>query len=283
MSSTAWVQEVQHVLSKAAWTLQRFGLTPGKLRNRLLASSSPRIFCVSVPKAGTHLVERAICLHPALYRRLMPTLDECNLDPALGLGGVLGKLDPGQLLVSHLFCTDRRVRDVSESGVRSIFVIRDPRDVVISQSSYLMKMKKHRFHHAFSGQLDRKNAIRISILGNENSGLPSIRAILDGMRGWMEHAGLVIRFEDLVGTGGGGSEQAQRDSLRRLFEFLEVDMDENWIDETARRVFSSASPTFRKGRINQWKRVFDQELVDLFKEEAGQPLIDYGYEKSLEW
>ena len=61
-------------LTRAWWDLQRFGLTPDKLPRRVHNPQAPPVFLISIPKSGTHLLERALCLHPLLYRRLERTL-----------------------------------------------------------------------------------------------------------------------------------------------------------------------------------------------------------------
>ena len=87
--AAAWV-------SRQAWTLERFGLSPGKLPKRLSDQGAPRVFCVSIPKSGTHLLERALCLHPALYRKLVPTISGANVAKFGGLPLWPGESVPGR-------------------------------------------------------------------------------------------------------------------------------------------------------------------------------------------
>jgi hypothetical protein len=51
-------------LRKTHWRLYAFGLTPGRLALRLANGHLPAVLCTSLPKAGTNLVVRALCLHP---------------------------------------------------------------------------------------------------------------------------------------------------------------------------------------------------------------------------
>ena len=57
---------------------RRFGLRPIDIPQRL-NPSGPRIHLVSVPKAGTHLLERVLCLYPGVFRRLIPSLNRWNV------------------------------------------------------------------------------------------------------------------------------------------------------------------------------------------------------------
>src|SRR5207237_5238920 len=84
------------------WTLRRFGLTPGKLVRRASDRDAPRVFCVSIPKAGTHLLERALCLHPRLYRKLLPTVADDNIGRWCGFDNLLRRIRPGEVVASHL-------------------------------------------------------------------------------------------------------------------------------------------------------------------------------------
>jgi hypothetical protein len=43
------------------------------------------------------------------------------------------------------------------------------------------------------------------------------------------------------------------------------------------RLFSSASPTFRRGEIGGWRESFDPALEALFTQEAGNCMEVYGY------
>ena len=52
--------------------------------------------------------------------------------------------------------------------------------------------------------------------------------------------------------------------------------------EIANQLFGGTA-TFRKGQIGAWKKEFTQEQKELFKEHAGQLLIDLGYEKDYNW
>src|SRR5262249_47770326 len=101
--AAAWV-------SRQRWTLERFGLSPGKLPRRIADPGAPRVFCVSIPKSGTHLLERALCLHPALYRKFVPTVSGENIGKWNGLEGLVGRIRPGQVVVSHLRHSDRDQR-----------------------------------------------------------------------------------------------------------------------------------------------------------------------------
>lgn len=264
-------------LDRYRWDAHRFGLTPSKLLRRLHDPGAPRVLCVSIPKAGTHLLERAICLHPAMYRKILPTLSHTNVARYGGLPRILARLRPGQVVVSHLRHDPDAERTAHELGVRGVFLSRDPRDVVMSQVHYVTKDRRHRFHPLFAARPEIKDKVRLAITGDPAHDMPSIADRLDYFGGWLDSGFHVVRFEELIGSSGGGDATLQRDVVRGLFDGLGIPADDETVDRVCRRLFSSASPTFRSGSIGGWRSAFDPELEALFRETVGDRARRYGY------
>jgi hypothetical protein len=96
-----------------------------------------------------------------------------------------------------------------------------------------------------------------------------------------------VRYEDLL--------ERPHEEVRRLLEFLGAKADE----ETVRRCVEAASferlskgrkrgeedvtSFFRKGVAGDWRNVFTERDKEIFKEEAGELLIELGYETGREW
>ena len=122
--------------------MDRRALRPDAAQARVArrAGVLPRALVVSLPKAGTHLVERAICLHPRLYRRFLPTLNPENVGEE-GLAGVVRAQRPGQVVVAHL-PFDPAYPELLED-VKTLFVIRDPRDMAVSLAHYIESRGDH--------------------------------------------------------------------------------------------------------------------------------------------
>jgi len=273
---------MSNFLARQWWNAERFGLTPNKLPLRMLNTGMPRIFCITIPKAGTHLLERALCKHPRLYRQLRKTVDEHNLS-ARGLEHIISRLRPGQLIFSHLFYTEERERLLREADVRCMFMIRDLRDIILSEANYLTSNKSHIYHDAFSGMESQHERILRSLEGCESVGLPSMAQLFDGFHGWMQSCAHVIRFEDLIGQQGGGDDERQQQTLSDMFAFLDIPCDSQQSQKLASCIYSRASPTFHCGSAMQWPRFFDAETKKRFKELTGSAIVDYGYETSNAW
>jgi sulfotransferase family protein len=267
-----------HSLPLNAWTLERFGLTPQKIRARVRHPTSGGVLCVSLPKAGTHLLERAVCLHPGLHRKLLPTVAPVTLRRWNGLDGLLGRMRPGEVVVGHLPYEERYATALAGSNVRALFVIRDPRDVVLSQVHYTTSFVRHRFHQAFAERSDLRDRIRLAVVGDDERGIPSIATRLDRYAGWLTTECHVVRFEDLVGSAGGGDDETQYRTVSSIYDYVSAASDERLIREVCDRLFSRDSPTFRRGAIGQWRDAFDADLTALFGRVVGDRLERFGYD-----
>jgi hypothetical protein len=236
------------------------------------------VLLVSIPKSGTHLLERALCLHPLLFRKVAPTLSRKSIDEKWGgLDGLAERLQPGQVAVSHLRFHDGYADVLARHGVKALFMIRNPRDVLVSLVHYNLDRDDIRVHELYANLPDQKERLRLAITGDPANRIPSIGERLDLYRGWLDSGALVVRFEDLVGASGGGDQDTQLDTLRAIFRHLGVPADERLVRDIRGKVFSSASPTFRKGAIGQSKLAFDDELETLYRERAGDAVSAYGY------
>jgi hypothetical protein len=261
------------------WTLERFGLTPSKLWYRALPDrGAARVLSVSLPKAGTHLLERTLCLHPRLYRKLMPTVWPEELERRGALPRLLRTLSPGQIAVSHIPFRDGYPEVVGRARARSLFLIRDPRDIVLSQAHYAVNHPRHPFHQAFARAHDLRGRIMVAIDGDEAVGLESIAQRLDRYDGWLIGADLVVRFEDLVGPSGGGDLGQQLAVVEAIYRLLGVDADQPLVEEVCGRLFSRDSPTFRSGTIGGWRDQLDDELLARFQAAVGDRAMRYGYQ-----
>jgi hypothetical protein len=258
------------------WTLERFGLTPGKLRYRVSNPGMASVLCVSIPKAGTHLLERAICLHPRWHRKILPTVSP-GMQKWDGLDALLARLRPGQVAIAHLPYHESYREILSRHDVKTIFVMRDPRDIVVSQVHYTERLAHHPHHDAFSRRPAGREQLELAILGDPDAGIPSIRERLDRYAGWLNTADLAVRFEDLVGPAGAGDRGRQEHAIRSIYNLLHMEVDDAFVQRICDSLFSGDSPTFRKGTIAQWRRDFDPEMAATFERAVDGAMDPYGY------
>lgn len=184
-------------VSRRLWDLERCGCTPQKMAARVLNKTEPRICVISVPKAGTHLAERALILHPRLYRLMVPTLHSQNLERFGGLPSVIKRMRPGSVVVTHLHYSGSNYEVLKQSEVKVIVVIRDFRDVLVSRAFYVVRNRRHPYHQ-YAKELSLEVRFLGAIVGDPRRGVPSLRDTLHWFVGWLNRDFSVIRFENLV-------------------------------------------------------------------------------------
>ena len=265
------------------YDLERFGLTPTKILTRLISDSSrnPRIVTVTMPKSGTNLLQRILILHPSLRRAWLPTLGNRNKEIWSDVQKLLKPVRQGSIISTHFdYDEDLALVLQRELGFKTIFMVRDPRDVVISAIHYIQSWPGHPHKKLISSMGSDKEKILAII--NGHSIIPSISQKIRRFSGWIDKSHLV-RFEDAVGTAGGGDDFTQRESVRNIYKYLDMPLNDKLLNYICGNARSQKTQTFRRGLINEWKNQFDSELTSAFKIQAGQLLIDMGYEKNLEW
>ena len=78
--------------------------------------------------------------------------------------------------------------------------------------------------------------------------------------GWiLEQHGIVVKFEDLIGELGGGSNAAQLKAVQHIADYLEMFLSKDKISDICKRIFWPKAQTFRKGQIGSWKEHFNSD------------------------
>jgi hypothetical protein len=131
---------------------------------------------------------------------------------------------------------------------------------------------------------DRERLL-VSIRGGELGGrrLQSLAERYGRFLGWEREGGAVmVKFEDLVGHGGGGSEKAQRLAVERVARHMGVPADEGTLRRVEEHLFG-VGRTFRKGQIGGWREAFSDEHERAVKGGLGSLLVELGYEAGSNW
>ncbi len=268
-------------IGKQWWTLQRFGMTPTKVANRITNRAEPKTVCISIPKSGTHLIERILCLHPKLYRPVLPTLNPSNLVKFGGLQSIVSKWRPGQVLMTHLYHNLEAATIIRKHGIKCLLMIRDPRDIIISTIFYVEKKPKHHLYNALTKQKTFREKMFLLINGCEFEHIPPYNQYLHRFTDWLDEDCFVIRFEDLVGSVGTSNNSVH--TIMEIYSYLGMNIDIKQAEKISEEMVSAKSPTFRKGKTQQWKKFFDEETKQLFKNTMGDILIRLGYENNHNW
>lgn len=229
----------------------------------------------------------------------------------------LDSLRPLDVTSAHLFATPEALQRVPTPAFVPYFIFRDPRDVVVSHVFYVTEMETNHVHHAYYQSLPDFDArLKTSILGipdQENTvhgthGLtdstektsketrvhsrnpsnprpeiefPDIASRFAPYLGWLNRPEvLTIHFEDLI--------LDRPAALNRILDHFLARVPLRTPRETILEALEMAinpqkSPTFRSGKTGEWKKHFIAEHKALFKEVAGDLLIQLGYEKDKNW
>ena len=151
------------------------------LHNRL---NVPGFLVNSMPKAGTHLLMKAVGLFPGIARstasvtnRLGDAFDgEPVRDPvAIGvdwpkpvpravLRRRLRRIGRGRFAQAHTGYSAELADELDAIGLRTLLILRDPRDVVVSHAEYLAGKPQHPLFERFRG-LSGHERIMTSIVG----------------------------------------------------------------------------------------------------------------------
>ncbi|MDP3858306.1 MAG: hypothetical protein Q8Q73_11170 [Stagnimonas sp.] len=270
-----------------------------------------RLFVNSFPKSGTNLVEKLSRLLG--YRRSGRSLAFSSvhgrhellkrLIRAHGLWGAavpigleapasvsaawlrryINTVPVGSYFSGHAAWSGHLEYLLREAGFKTIQVIRDPRGILSSLTGYAVEEGNEwfPFHSAFA-KLSRRELLSFYLRGGyvAEAGMyySGIREALERAAGWHRSPGaLVVRFEDLVGQKGGGSDQVQRETLGAIVDFLEIPGVD--ISSIQQELFGGTH-TFRGGQVDRWVGDFDAELTEaIAKELADLPwLRGLGYD-----
>jgi hypothetical protein len=161
-----------------------------------------------------------------------------------------------------------------------IFHYRDPRDVLLSFVNYLSGRTAQGFGGFSHYRPFHKTLIDLPDLAAQLSYAiadPSFPGHDDFAKSlWLLRSPLVCKtsFEELVGTGGGGTAAAQSAVVGRVMRHLSIQGEPQ---EVAERLFRRDAFTFFRGRIGGWRQAFGEEHRRAFRRAFADLPEQYGY------
>jgi hypothetical protein len=197
----------------------------------------------------------------------------------------LSKVPDGAFVNAHCIYTPELADLFRQQGMRTVCILRDPRDVAVSQMYYLKQLENHFAHEGYMALPSDHERLLVSIRGGELGGhkLQSLDERYRQFLRWERDGGAaLVKFEDLVGTKGGGSAEAQRLAVERVARHLGMEVEEGTRGVVEEGLFG-VGRTFRKGQIGGWREEFSAEHERAVKEVAGSLLVELGYEANPEW
>ena len=253
---------------------------------------APIVLGNAMPKSGSHLIIQVLQGLPRLGPFVNPGFppvnraeDNCKLPDKAVLANIR-RMRPGDIGYGYISATQPFLDALTGSKRATIFVYRDPRDMVVSHIFYATQMHPgHWMRRYYTEKLHTmEERINAAIQGVEEPGseLTPVRRRYEGYLSWLDQPEVLsLRFEDLI--------LDRRATLERLLEYLEqrglsLKMPRSQAATLLQAVIApKKSGTFRKGQPGNWREHFTEANKALFKEKAGDLLIKLGYEVDDNW
>jgi hypothetical protein len=283
-------QSIKHQLKILRWYARRIRATARWGQNTL--SKSPAVLGNAMPKSGSHLIIQVLQgltkMGPFVNPGFPPvnrTEDNRHLSNEGVLAGI-ARMKPGDIGYGYVKATRPFIQALTRPGMASIFVYRDPRDMIISHIFYATDMYQdhgmHRYYNEELSTMEERINAAIGGVTEEGTHLKSVKDRYMGYKGWLEQPEvLCLRFEDLILN--------QEKTLDKLLNYLEEKGFQSKVSrESAIRTLASAvapkkSGTFRKGKPGSWKEYFTERNIKYFKGLTGDLLVNLGYEQDTNW
>lgn len=293
--SEAWVRLKQAFMRQGRYARHTARRAAALLRYRRPGLASvPVLFANSFPKSGTHLLSQILegfpRLGPAVNSGLPVIVTYDNQTgaerPIADLHRDLRRLQPGDIGFGHLHATPEIAAVLCQPGFAAYFILRDPRDVVVSHVHYVAEMEPGHFHHTYyTEQLHSfDERLRTSILGLPEGAapFPDIAGRFAPFIGWLGRPEVLsLRFEDLIHDQTAQLAAILHHAVQRGFPLQVPEAAALQILQAA--INPQRSPTFRRGQTGGWREQFSDKHKQLFKDVAGDLLIELGYEKGYDW
>jgi hypothetical protein len=255
-------------------------------------AATPPVLANSFPKSGTHLLDQIVAALPqrrnygsflasltSSFRYRRRTEEEtCRL-----IAGFV----PGEVVRGHLWYASAVDEALKAKNVVHYLIIRDPRDVVVSEAHYLRSINPwHKLHSYFKAVGSLEEAVAMSIEGLSDNGqeidYPNVGRRLAYYEAWFDHPNVcLVRFEDLISP--------ERDqALQRMIQFYDrqaasTNDSEALLARMKDKMAPAKSHTFRSGKAGGWKECFTPEHKKRFKQVAQTALVRLGYEADDNW
>ncbi|MEM8828696.1 MAG: sulfotransferase domain-containing protein [Cyanobacteria bacterium P01_G01_bin.19] len=271
-----------------------------KLVSRLSKQQSKSlILCNSFPKSGTHLLYQILYSIPGLQKwdDIVSIQALCGImNTPAHLRWKIGSAPDCSIVRSHLMHCPEVLSVLQEFDCKVFFIYRDLRDVAVSHARWITKEERIFLHNIYAQYSSFDEQLMSSIKGvplgsplGSNVSQPDIGSDFARWQGWIgDRNTIAVKFEDLVGERGGGSEAKRLELVGKILDRLEVNLTPTQIEAQFRScaLNPEESHTFKKGgkgSIGGWKNAFNDSHKKEFKKVAGQTLIDLGYESDFDW
>lgn len=251
----------------------------------------PPFLINAFPKSGTHLVAQ-ICRplaepNPTFAARV--GMRPLRYIATHGYGGWgtrfrsmksviedLELLEQNQFGAGHLAAVEDVISWFRERRASMIFVYRDLRDIAVSET-YHIEAPAEWLYHPFKKKINRlqdhQERLRAVISGYD--GYPGLRFRWEQYAAWLDFEWVLpVRFRD--------ARLEPEQTAQAILGYLEwrtgIHYDDGFVELMVKSITPSGSPTFRKGRVGDWREEFDEETRELANVAFGDWTVGLGFD-----
>lgn len=181
-----------------------------------------------------------------------------------------------------------------QNQIRTILMIRDPRDQLISRMFHVKRSQNHLWHERIQ-KMSLDDLLMLCIEGRDD--LPGTDSMINLTLSWLIHdsGALAMKYETLLADPVPNFAKVLRhigihknvDSLAGVIvernRFERLSMGKRIWENGRKPGQENNNSHFRKGITGDWKNYMKPAHIQKFKEIAGHQLIELGYEKDLNW
>lgn len=260
-----------------------------------MSGALPRVLVVSIPKGGTNLLLQVILGIPGMQQIRRNMVVEGQLTP----------IEPGEMGVMHLPYDSKTEELLNDHKVKIVLITRDPRDIAVSLMHFILNgLPSHMLHLPFTQALlttesrlkaiitglSYQHELSDTVLANEllvahgGNHYPNIDEFISPFLPWLSSPNVChVTYEELADARNAIA------AVGKIVDFLWGDLSKLGIPkgllatQMLRNINPAVSPTFRAGRVGDWRKEFTEENKEQFKRVAGERLIELGYESDFSW
>jgi hypothetical protein len=281
---------VKYFLKQIRWRLRRrkaafqFGAD--------VLKTAPIVFGNAMPKSGSHLLTQILDGLTEIGPFVNPGFPPVNRSennqplPPSEVHKNLRDMRPGDIRYGYLHAEEPYLSILTQHHRPTIFIYRDPRDMLVSHIFYATDMYEgHGMHRYYTEKLNTmEERINAAITGVEEPGfeLGSVSQRYNSYWGWLDEPSvLCLKFEDLI--------LDREQALGRLLDFLSnrdapiLVPQADAVELIKKKIAPKKSGTFRKGVPGSWREHFTDANKAVFNKVAGDLLLKLGYEQDQQW
>jgi hypothetical protein len=189
----------------------------------------------------------------------------CYAEPAL-MAAWLSGVQRDEYIPAHIPWSPALPAVMPEVNCRHIVILRDPRALLLSLlfDSHPMPRFLIRPFAAMSAEAQLEFMLSGGAVAESEMTLQAFASVYRSMLKWQDCAGcLVVRYEDLSGPQGGGSQQQQWAALQQMAAFLDLPVLTRDTSTPARlaTITDPSVGVFRTDQAAQWSDTVGEKLV----------------------